>query len=157
MFSTVCGRKFDADRRIIRIVQLLLAPVLWSRIRKEPELLARLPAATPGRLKYLVLKNQNLYCIGSSIWIRLIFFQKKLNNPLFNMKSVIKGSYKANVGAGAGAVAGAGTFWKSEPERKQKVSAPQHWLARSNYVGCKALNCVKSFGDIRYTEVLGIR
>ncbi len=38
------------------------------------------------------------------------------------MKSVIKGSYKANVGAGAGA----GTIWKSQPERKQKVSAPQH-------------------------------
>jgi hypothetical protein len=31
-----------------------------------------------------------------------------MNNPLFNMKSVIKGSYKANVGAGAGA--GAETF-----------------------------------------------
>jgi hypothetical protein len=31
-----------------------------------------------------------------------------MNNPLFNMKSVIQGSYKANVGAGAGS--GAGTF-----------------------------------------------
>ncbi len=41
------------------------------------------------------------------------------------MKSVIKGRYKANVGAGAGV----GTFWKSEPERKQKVSAPQHRFA----------------------------
>ncbi len=38
------------------------------------------------------------------------------------MKSVIKGSYKSDVGAGAE------TFWKSEPEREQKVSAPQHWL-----------------------------
>ncbi len=40
------------------------------------------------------------------------------------MKSEIKCSYKANVGAGAE------TFWKSEPEpeRKQKVSAPQHWF-----------------------------
>jgi hypothetical protein len=33
-----------------------------------------------------------------------------MNNPLFNMKSVIKGSYKANVGAGSGAGAGAETF-----------------------------------------------
>ncbi len=41
------------------------------------------------------------------------------------MKSVIKCSYKADVGAGAGA--GAETFWKLEPERKKKVSAPQHW------------------------------
>jgi hypothetical protein len=57
--------------------------------------------------------------------IRLIFFHKKNKiNPLFNMKSVRKCSYKANVGAGAGA--GAETSWKSEPERKQKVSAPQH-------------------------------
>jgi hypothetical protein len=29
-------------------------------------------------------------------------------NPLFNVKSVIKGRYKANVGAGAGSGAGAG-------------------------------------------------
>jgi hypothetical protein len=44
-----------------------------------------------------------------------------MKNPLFKMKSVIKGRYKANVGAGAE------TFLKSEPEpeRKQKVSAPQ--------------------------------
>jgi hypothetical protein len=48
-----------------------------------------------------------------------------MKNPLFNMKSVIKGSYKAIAGAGAGA--GAKTFGKSEPEPKQKVSAPQHW------------------------------
>ncbi len=41
-----------------------------------------------------------------------------MKNPLFNTKSVIKGSYKANVRAGAGAAAK--TFWKSEPERKQK-------------------------------------
>jgi hypothetical protein len=59
------------------------------------------------------------------MWIRLIFFIKKnMKNPLFIMKSVIKGSYKANVGAGSGA--GAKTFWKSEPEQKHKVSAPQH-------------------------------
>jgi hypothetical protein len=38
------------------------------------------------------------------------------------MKSVINGSYKANVRAGAK------TFWKSEPERKQKVLAPQHCI-----------------------------
>jgi hypothetical protein len=31
-----------------------------------------------------------------------------MKNPLFDMKSVIKGIYKANVGSGAGAVAGAG-------------------------------------------------
>ncbi len=45
------------------------------------------------------------------------------------MKSVIKGRYKANVGAGAGSGARAETFWKSEPEPewKLKVSAPQHW------------------------------
>jgi hypothetical protein len=33
-----------------------------------------------------------------------------MNNPLINMKSVIKCSYKANVGAGAGARAGVETF-----------------------------------------------
>ncbi len=44
------------------------------------------------------------------------------------MKSVIKGRYKAIVGAGSGAGAGAETFWKSEPEPKQKVSAAQHCL-----------------------------
>jgi hypothetical protein len=42
------------------------------------------------------------------------------------MKSMIKGSNKANFGAGSGAGAGAETFWKLEPVRKQKVSAPQH-------------------------------
>jgi hypothetical protein len=49
-----------------------------------------------------------------------------MKNPFFIMKSVIKGSYKANVGAGAGSRAE--TFSKSEqePERKQTVSAPQH-------------------------------
>jgi hypothetical protein len=47
-----------------------------------------------------------------------------MKNPLFNMKSVIKGSFEANVGAGAGAET---FFFKSEPERKQKVTAPQHW------------------------------
>ncbi len=31
-----------------------------------------------------------------------------MKNPLFKMKSVIKGRYKANVGAGAGSVAGVG-------------------------------------------------
>jgi hypothetical protein len=43
----------------------------------------------------------------------MIFFHKKnMKNPLFKMKSVIKGRYKANVGAGsgAGAEAGAETF-----------------------------------------------
>jgi hypothetical protein len=33
-----------------------------------------------------------------------------MNNSPFNMKSVIKCSYKANVGAGAGAGTGAETF-----------------------------------------------
>ncbi len=57
------------------------------------------------------------------MWTRLIFFHKKHEKSTVNTKSVIKGSYKANGGAGAE------TFWKSEPERerKQKVSAPQHW------------------------------
>jgi hypothetical protein len=47
-----------------------------------------------------------------------------MENPLFKMKFVIKGRSKANVRAGAGAE----TFWKlePEPERKQKVLAPQH-------------------------------
>jgi hypothetical protein len=31
-----------------------------------------------------------------------------MKNPHFKMKSVLKGSYKANVGAGSGAGAGAG-------------------------------------------------
>ncbi len=47
------------------------------------------------------------------------------------MQSVIKGSYKAIVGAGAGAE----TFWKSEPEPKQKVSPPQHWWLGSMLEG----------------------
>jgi hypothetical protein len=38
----------------------------------------------------------------------LIFFHKKHEKSLFKMKSVIKGRYKANVGAGAGSGAGAG-------------------------------------------------
>ncbi len=47
-----------------------------------------------------------------------------MKNLLFNMKSVITGSYKAIVGAE--------TFWKSEQERepKQIVSAPQHYFWR---------------------------
>jgi hypothetical protein len=45
-----------------------------------------------------------------------------MKNPLFNMKSVITGSYKAIARAGAGAE----TFLKSEPERKQIVLALQH-------------------------------
>ncbi len=44
------------------------------------------------------------------------------------MKSVITGSYKAIVGAGSGAGAEAETLWKSEPEPKEIVSAPQHCL-----------------------------
>ncbi len=47
------------------------------------------------------------------------------------MKSVIKGSYKAIVGARAG------TCWKSEPERKQKVSAQQHCILEKVYVAHK--------------------
>jgi hypothetical protein len=45
-----------------------------------------------------------------------------MKNLLFNIKSVITGSFKAI------ARAGAETFWKSEPERKRIVSAPQHWF-----------------------------
>ncbi len=48
-----------------------------------------------------------------------------MKNLLFNIKFVITGSSKA--------VAGAEIFWKSEPEWKQIVSAPQHWLIL--YVG----------------------
>ncbi len=44
------------------------------------------------------------------------------------MKSVRTGGYRYKAIAGAGSGAGAKTFWKSEPERKQIVSAPQHWL-----------------------------
>jgi hypothetical protein len=36
-----------------------------------------------------------------------------MKNPLFNMKSVIKGSYKANVGAGACSGAGEGAEAKT--------------------------------------------
>jgi hypothetical protein len=36
-----------------------------------------------------------------------------MENPLFYMKSVLKGSYKATVGAGSGTGAGAKTFGKS--------------------------------------------
>jgi hypothetical protein len=43
------------------------------------------------------------------------------------MKSVITGSYKAIAGAGAK------TFWKSEPEPKQIVSAPQHCMHHTGF------------------------
>ncbi len=36
-----------------------------------------------------------------------------MKNPLFSMKSVIIGNYKAIAGARAGSGAGAETFWKS--------------------------------------------
>jgi hypothetical protein len=54
-----------------------------------------------------------------------------MKNPLFNMKSVKKGSYKANDGDVAGS--GAETFRKPEPERNQKVSAPQQ---------CRKIYCI---------------
>jgi hypothetical protein len=44
-----------------------------------------------------------------------------MKNPLFNMKSVMKGRYKADVGAGFGA--GAETFLKSEPEREKSFGS----------------------------------
>jgi hypothetical protein len=48
-----------------------------------------------------------------------------MKNPLlYNKKNLIAGSYKAI----AGARARAELFIKSEPERKQIVSAPQRWL-----------------------------
>jgi hypothetical protein len=61
------------------------------------------------------------------MWIRSISFIINMKNVLFNIKSVTTGSSKAVAGAGVGA--GAETFWKSEPERKKIVSAPQHWLS----------------------------
>jgi hypothetical protein len=62
------------------------------------------------------------------------------------MKSVIKGSYKANVGAG--------TFWKSEPERKQKVSAPQYSLSGSGFVitfQTRILVRIRGFPNIKHS------
>jgi hypothetical protein len=44
-----------------------------------------------------------------------------MKNLLFHLKAVKTGTLKALVGAGAE------TFWKSEPERKKIVSAPQPW------------------------------
>ncbi len=59
------------------------------------------------------------------------------------MKSVIKVRYKGNVGAGSGA--GAETFWKSEPERKQKVLALQHCLkVQSHFLLLKIIG-IKAF------------
>jgi hypothetical protein len=52
-------------------------------------------------------KNHNSYWIGSSKWIKSIFFPKKHRNPLLIWKAVQTCSYKAEVGAGAE------TFWKS--------------------------------------------
>ncbi len=51
------------------------------------------------------------------------------------MKSVIKGTYKAIVGAGAK------TSWKSEQEQKHKVSAPKH----CKYEGDTILDYAKNF------------
>jgi hypothetical protein len=45
-----------------------------------------------------------------------------MKNLFFNLKAVQTGSYKSEVGASSGTK----TFWKSEPELKQIVSAPQH-------------------------------
>jgi hypothetical protein len=50
-----------------------------------------------------------------------------MKKTLFNMKSVITGSYKAIAGAGAK------TCWKSEPEPKQIVSAPQHCMHHTGF------------------------
>ncbi len=75
-------------------------------------------APAPGsRSAKVVNKNKNS-CRYSVI--------KNIKNVLFNITSVITGSSKVIAGAGAGA--GAVTFWKSEPERKQIVSAPQNCL-----------------------------
>jgi hypothetical protein len=66
-----------------------------------------------------------------------------MKNPLFKMKSVIKGRYKANVVAGAGS--GAETFCKSEPERKQKVSAPQHCILETLLNSISSILCKAQF------------
>jgi hypothetical protein len=66
------------------------AALLWSRSHKELELLAGARAGA-GISKF---------------WLRLM----NMNNPLFNIKSVITDSFKAIAGARAGAGAGAETF-----------------------------------------------
>jgi hypothetical protein len=56
-----------------------------------------------------------------------------MKNLLFHLKAVETGTLKAQVGAVS--VAGAETFWKSEPEPKQLVTALQHcWNGRIGQV-----------------------
>jgi hypothetical protein len=54
----------------------------------EPELLAgagisKFRLRLRVSLSTVVNKNQNSYCIGSSMWIRLIFFHKKQEKSTF--------------------------------------------------------------------------
>jgi hypothetical protein len=64
-----------------------------------------------------------------------------MKNPIFNLKTVQTGSYKAEVGARASS--GVKTFWKleSELEPKQMISAPQHCCTGTYFVPqlCKAV------------------
>jgi hypothetical protein len=69
----------------------------------EPELetVYEVSAPASGQTK-VVFKNYNSYWKGSSKWIKSIFFLKNHANLLFNLKAVQTGTYKAEVGAGAG-------------------------------------------------------
>jgi hypothetical protein len=96
--------------------------VLWSRnFWPEPELEPECRSFGSGSGSAWVVNKIKIYIVQNlACKLGCYSFTKNMENPLFNLKSVIKGSYKANVGARAGSKAE--TFWKSEPEPERKKS-----------------------------------
>jgi hypothetical protein len=87
-----------------------------------PELEPECRSFSFGSRLRVVDKNQNSFCIESSMWIRLIFFHKKTwKIHFFNVKSVIKGKSKLM------SEPAPESEREPEPDRKHKVLAPQHW------------------------------
>ncbi len=83
-----------------------------DRSRKEPKLgrsrswsrYIEVSSPALGQLKQYLYNSHNSYWIGSSKWIKSIFFHKNMTNPLFNMKPVLPVLRSRNffkVGAGA--------------------------------------------------------
>ncbi len=102
--------------------------------------------------------NHNSYWIGSKSEISQYSLQKVMKNLLYHLKAVKAGTQKASVGAssraGAGAGAGAETFWKSKPEleRKQIVSALQHWYSQLSPAFTHKIQFKCLGGNIKYQQ-----